>query len=133
MSDTHPTAPAAAGKPAKPYPDFPLTPHPAGYWCKKIWGKLHYFGPWSDPDGALKKYLEQKEDLYAGRTPRADPAGLRVKDIANAYLIAKKDAVAAGELSPRPWRTIAPSWVCWSTAWASTNTSRPWIPRTSPR
>ena len=24
-----------AAKPAKPYPDFPVTPHPAGYWCKK--------------------------------------------------------------------------------------------------
>jgi len=26
MSDTHSTAPARAGKPAKPYPEFPLFP-----------------------------------------------------------------------------------------------------------
>ena len=30
---------------------------------------MHYFGPWDDPDGALEKYLEQKDDLHAGRKP----------------------------------------------------------------
>jgi hypothetical protein len=62
-------------KPAKPYPDFPSTPHPTGRWCKKIRGKTHYLGPWADPDGALKRYLEQKDDQYAGRTPRVTGAG----------------------------------------------------------
>ena len=35
MSDTHSTAPADMGKtakPAKPYPEFLLNPHPAGQW-----------------------------------------------------------------------------------------------------
>jgi integrase len=80
-----------------------LTAHPAGYWCKKIRGKLHYFGPWSDPDAALAKYLEQKDDLHAGRTPRADPAALTVKGVANAFLNAKREALEAGGLSPRTW------------------------------
>ena len=104
MSEGHSTPPAAPGKPnkpAKPYPDFPLTAHPAGYWCKKIRGKIHYFGPWDDPDAALAKYLEQKDALHAGRTPRPDPQALAVKDLANAFLNAKKEAVDAGELSPR--------------------------------
>jgi integrase len=100
MSKSHSTP---AGKPAKPCPEFPLTPHPAGHWCKKIRGKLHYFGPWSDPEGALKKYEEQKEALHAGKTPRADPEALTVKDIANAYLKAKEQAVEAGELAQRTW------------------------------
>jgi hypothetical protein len=46
MSSTQFTKPA---KPAKPRPDFPLGYHPAGYWCNKIRGKLHYFGPRFDP------------------------------------------------------------------------------------
>src|ERR1700730_11050175 len=86
-------------KPAKPYPDFPLFPHATKRWAKKIRGKLHYFGPWADPDGALKKYLEQKDALHAGRKPRPDPEALKVKDVANAFLIHKDSLLEAGELS----------------------------------
>jgi integrase len=106
MSDANSTAPAVSGKPTKPgkpTPEFPLFPHAAGVWAKKIRGKLHYFGPWDDPDGALAKYLEQKDALHTGRTPRPDPEALTVKDVANAYLNAKQQAVEAGELSPRTW------------------------------
>jgi hypothetical protein len=86
MSESHSTAPIPTDKPdqlqppatrarkpqklQKPYPEFPLTAHPAGYWCKKILGKLHYFGPWDDPDAALAKYLGQKDALHAGRSSR---------------------------------------------------------------
>jgi integrase len=101
MTESNSTAPAAPSKPAKPYPDFPLFPHATRRWAKKIRGQLHYFGPWDDPDGALVKYLEQKDDLHAGRTPRPDPQTLRVKDIANLFLNAKEEAVKAGEMSPR--------------------------------
>ncbi len=45
-----------SSKPARPTPDFPLFAHAAGKWAKKINGKLHYFGRWDDPDGALAKY-----------------------------------------------------------------------------
>jgi integrase len=106
MSENDSTPPPASDKPAKPtkpYPDFPLTAHPAGYWCKKIRGKVHYFGPWDDPDGALDRYNEQKDDLHAGRTPRPHPDALTVKGIANAFLRAKREAVDAGELALRTW------------------------------
>src|SRR5215472_16641636 len=103
MSDVHPTPSPVRNKPAKPYPEFPLTAHPAGYWVKKIRGRLHYFGKWSDPDGALQKYLEQKDDLHAGRTPRPDPSALSVKDACNSFLNAKQALLDAGELSPRTW------------------------------
>jgi integrase len=106
MSTDHSTGALPQGKPAKPskpYPDFPLTPHPAGYWCKKIRGKLHYFGPWADPDAALAKYLEQKDALHAGRVPKPDPDAITVKDLANQFLNAKQQAVDVGELSRLTW------------------------------
>src|SRR5437868_14090099 len=106
MTGANSTTPAPSGKPSKPnkpYPDFPLTAHPAGYWCKKIRGKLHYFGPWADPDGALSKYLEQRDALHAGRKPRADAHAATVKDLANAYLYQKQTLIDAGELSPLTW------------------------------
>jgi integrase len=111
---TTPATPAAGkpAKPAKPSPDFPLFAHAAGVWAKKIRGKLYYFAPWDDPQGALKKYNEQAEALHAGRVPgrkAADPNALTLLDVANDYLLAKREARDAGELSPRTWddyRTI---------------------------
>jgi len=96
------TAPVGAtkvAKPPKPHKDFPLCPHNSGRWCKKVRGKLHYFGKWDDPDAALSKWLEQKDDLLAGRTPRASGGGLTVRDLVNRFLTAKKHFVDTGELS----------------------------------
>jgi len=70
-------------KAVKPRADFPLFPHQAGYWCKKVRGKLHYFGKVAnDPKGqaALNKWLEQRDDLLAGRVPRVKVEGLTVRD-----------------------------------------------------
>jgi integrase len=103
MSETNPTACAGPVKPEKPYPDFPLFPHATRRWAKKIRGQLYYFGPWSDPDGALARYLEQKDDLHAGRKPRPDTRGVTVRDVCNAFLNHKRDLLDAGELSPRTW------------------------------
>src|SRR5262245_33371131 len=100
MSASHRTAPA---KPTKPYPEFPLFPHATGRWAKKIRGRMHYFGPWADPDAALAKYLEQKDALHTGRTPRPDAGGLTVKDLANAFLNHKKALLDTGELVLRTW------------------------------
>jgi integrase len=104
MSKRHSRASDYLSKPAKPYEDFPLFPHNNGCWAKKIRGKLHYFGPWNDPDGALANYLKEKDDLHAGRTPRPDPQALTVKDAANAFLNAKQALLDAGELAERTWR-----------------------------
>jgi integrase len=95
---------AAGDKPSKPYPDYPLTPHPSGQWCKKIRGKLYYFGSWDDPEGALAKYLEQKDHLHAGRKPHTDADGTTVKEMVNKFLNAKQASVESGELAPRTWQ-----------------------------
>jgi len=100
MSVGHPTV---ASKPNKPYPEFPLYAHATKRWAKKIRGQLHYFGPWDDPDGALDKYLKEKDALHAGRKPKDDTGALTVKRLANEFLTHKQDLLDAGELSPRTW------------------------------
>jgi hypothetical protein len=58
-------------KPRKPYPTFPLTAHPNGQWCKRIRGKVHFFGVWGDPKTAMENYTRAAPDLHAGRRPQA--------------------------------------------------------------
>src|SRR5262245_60427947 len=121
MSEHHSTPSPAADKttdsPAKiskPRPDFPLSPHPAGYWCKRIRGTLHYFGPRWKPgdaaaalaaaDAALDDYNKQADALHSGRQPRPDPDALTVKELCNDFLNAKQDRVQNGELSHRTFQ-----------------------------
>lgn len=89
------------GKAKKPHPDFPLTPHPTGRWCKKIKGELHYFGPIDDPQAALDKYLAEKDDLLAGRVPRVSTGEVTVADVVNAFGRAKQSRLAAGKITAR--------------------------------
>ena len=63
-------------RPAKPTADFPFYAHGSGRWAKKIRGKTHFFGPWRDPDGALRRYLVEKDDLEAGRKPQREEPGV---------------------------------------------------------
>ena len=58
-------------RPAKPRPDFPLFAHATKRWAKKINGKLHYFGPWNDPEAAEENYNRQKQELHENRKGRA--------------------------------------------------------------
>lgn len=92
-------------KPDKPRPDFPLFCHKAsGWWVKKVRGKLHYFTKKADdPKGesALTKWLDQKDDLLAGRTPRAKGYALGVADLVNHFLTHKKRLIESGELAQR--------------------------------
>jgi hypothetical protein len=86
-------------KPAKPYPKFPLFAHATKRWAKKIRGKLHYFGTWSDPDGAIAKYFDQKDALHAGRTPWATGDGLAVHQLCNRFCEAKERQADAREIT----------------------------------
>ena len=101
-------------RPKRPYPKFPLTPHPRGAWQKKILGKIRYFGRWGkirngkmeriDGDGwkeALALYNAQAEDLHAGRTPRVNKTGegLKLADLCNHFLTAKMRKLKAGEIT----------------------------------
>ena len=91
-------------RPGKPYRNFPPFPHAAGVWAKKIRGRLHYFGPWSDSAAALVKYLDQRDDLQAGRTHRIQDDGLTIRDLCNRFLTAKQHLVDTDELARRTFR-----------------------------
>src|SRR5439155_12163500 len=97
-----------SGPPKKPYPEFPLTPHPTGRWCKRIkiphgW-KMYYFGPLDDWSGALERLKADIDDLKLGRTPAArDKDGLRLLELLNRFLHFKRGLVATGELTMRSW------------------------------
>lgn len=93
---------AAIGLP----PEFPLFPHASGRWAKKIKGKFHWFGKVADdPKGeaALLRYLDQKDDLLAGRKPRPKGVGPTVAEMCDRFLQAKEVQRDAGELTPRSW------------------------------
>ncbi len=96
-------------KPAKPYPGFPLFPHATGRWAKKIRGKFAFFGPWEDPQGALQRFLDERDELMAGRVPRGKTgeSGKRAKEtptlreLVNRFLDAKHRRLESGEMGQR--------------------------------
>jgi integrase len=97
---------STGARPKKPREDFPLFPHARGYWAKKVRGKLLYFGRIADdPKGeaALNKWLDEREDRLAGRTPRANADGLTVEDLCDHFLNAKRPLVTAGEITKRTY------------------------------
>ena len=77
-------------------------PHRTGRWAKKARGRFVYLGKVSDdPTGeaAWNKWLEIRDDVRAGRTPRPKVEGLTVKDLVNRWLTAKQRKLDSGELT----------------------------------
>lgn len=92
----------AKTKTDKPRKDFPLFRHQNGQWAKKVRGKLWYFGV--EPNEALDRWVHDKDDLLAGRTPRPySQDSLTVKQLCDLFLESKEAKVASGELSQRSW------------------------------
>jgi hypothetical protein len=81
---------------------FRSVPANNGQWCRKIKGRIHYFGVWANPEAAEQEYLRQKEYLQAGRLPPAKTAtGVTMADLCNKFLNAKRALRDTGELSGR--------------------------------
>lgn len=80
---------------------FPLTLHKTRQYCKKIKGKLYYFG--TDKETALNRYLEQAAYLHAGRLPGPNNAGhtLSIKTLCNSYLDHQESRSIIGEIRLR--------------------------------
>ena len=86
-------------KPKKPWPKFPLTPHPGGTWCKKVRGKLHHFGPWSDPQGALERWEAAAPTLRAGKLTRSASDAQSLRMLCNRWLTEKLKDAEAGTIT----------------------------------
>jgi len=80
---------------------FPLTLHKTGQYCKKIKGKLYYFG--TNKQQSLKRYLEQASYLHAGEQPEAISSGdrLSIKVLCNLYLEYQNSRATSGEIQLR--------------------------------
>lgn len=87
--------------PKKPYDGYPLFAHASGQWAKKIRGRTHYFGTWSDPQAAVDRYLEQKDYLHAGVVPPAKCSTLA--DVLNAFDAEKKRSLEIGDIGQRTY------------------------------
>ena len=79
---------------------FPLTLHPTKQYCKKINGRLYYFG--TDRQAALRKYLRYASELH--RATGKPPALLNredttLKELCNMYLSHQLARVEAGNLT----------------------------------
>ena len=88
----------------KPHPDFPLFRHATGRWAKKVRGKFCYFGKVADdPDGqkAIAQWLEQKDDLLAGRTPRVKAEGLTLRELLDRFIVSKRHLLDTSEITPK--------------------------------
>ena len=97
MTSTHSSRKSRGDKPAKPSKDYPLTPHGNGQWCKKIKGKVWFFGTWDDPQAALEKYVDEKDDILAGRDPkRLSQSGTKLVDLVNRFLTDRQQKVTEG-------------------------------------
>ena len=86
----------------KPHADFPLFPHATGRWAKKVRGKLHYFGKCATDakgEAALNLWLEQKDELLAGRTPRPTKDSFTIADLCNEFLNFKRELLESDELA----------------------------------
>ena len=78
---------------------FPLTLHPTGQYCKKIKGKIYYFG--SDKKEALQKYLDQAAYLHGGQTLLEKPTSdnMTLKQLCDIYLNYQYSKLQANDLT----------------------------------
>jgi integrase len=80
---------------------FPLTLHPTGQYCKKIKGKMFYFG--SDKKDALQRYLDQATYLHGCQHNLQKPTGdnMTLKQLCDMYLKYQYSKLLANDLTAR--------------------------------
>jgi len=98
-------------KPEKPRPDFPLSQHKGtGYWCKKLRGKVYYFGKVAeDPKGvaALEQFNREWPYYLEGKEPPAvNVEAVTVKYLCDAFCTHQEERAINGASAPRTWQGL---------------------------
>jgi integrase len=80
---------------------FPLTLHKTGQFCKKIKGKIYYFG--TDKKLALQRYLEDAAMLHSGKAPLRQNSkdNISIKYLCNLYLEHQQARASIGQITIR--------------------------------
>jgi integrase len=82
---------------------FPLTLHSTGQYCKKIKGKMYYFG--SDKTVALQRYLDQATYLHGCQNnlqqQKQTGDNMTLKQLCDMYLNYQYSKLQANDLTPR--------------------------------
>ena len=78
---------------------FPLTLHPTGQYCKKIKGKIYYFG--SNKQKALQKYLDQATWLHGSQedVKKLKDENMTLKQLCDMYLKYQYSKLQANNLT----------------------------------
>jgi len=78
---------------------FPLTLHPTGQYCKKIKGKIRYFG--TDKKKAFERYLAQATYLHGAQSliQKASNGKMTLKELRDIYLKYQHSRILANELT----------------------------------
>lgn len=99
-------------KPTWPHPHkVTMGAHASGQWVKRVNGKLQYFGPVSDPDGALERYYQHIAKLERGEEVNTTPSGIvTVADVFNRFLTHRKpDMLEDRQQEDRRDRALGPT------------------------
>ena len=80
---------------------FPLTLHKTGQFCKKIKGKIYYFG--TDKKLAMQRYLEDAVILHSGKAAvrQTDKNNISIKYLCNLYLGHQQSRASIGQIKLR--------------------------------
>ena len=88
---------------------FPLTLHPTGQYCKKIKGKIRYFG--TDKKKALEKYLAQATYLHGAQSlVQKNPNDkMTLKQLCDPYLDYQNSRVLVGAITAKHYNDLIDS------------------------
>lgn len=85
---------------------FPLTLHPTGQYCKKIKGKIRYFG--TDKKKALEKYLAQATYLHGAQSlvQKTSNGKMTLKQLCDLYLHYQNSRVLVGDITAKHYNDL---------------------------